>query len=342
MSQALYRTYRPTTWDEVRGQDNVVRALRTSIDAGNPAHAYLFAGGRGTGKTSVARIFARMLGCSSEDIYEIDAASNRGIDDIRELREAVRTLPFNSPYKVYIIDDVHMLTKDSFNSLLKTLEEPPKHVIFILATTEPHKLLDTVVSRCQVFTFKKPGMETLKSIVLDIAKKEGYILDASSASLIALLGDGSFRDTLGILQKVIGASSDKKLTHEEVEKITGAPSSRLVNDFVAAIAYKDAQKGFAALTAAGEANIVMDVYAALVLRMMRAILLLRFDQSIRSVLAEDLSEDDMVFAENLAKDAQARLTSDILRAFITAHNEIPRAFISELPLELALMECVGE
>jgi len=342
MSQALYRTYRPENWDEVKGQEPIVNALRASIEAGNPAHAYLFFGGRGTGKTSVARIFARALGCAAEDIYEIDAASNRGIDDIRELREAVRTLPFRSPYKVYIIDEVHMLTKDSFNALLKTLEEPPKHVIFILATTEPHKLLDTVVSRCQVFSFKKPGMETLKDIVRDVATKEGYTLDASSAGLIALLGDGSFRDTLGILQKVIGASKDKTLSREEVEKITGAPSSRIVNDFVSAVAYKDASKALTALAGAGEANIAMDVYGALILRMMRAVLLLRFDQSMRPVLAEDLSEDDMAFAEGLAKDPHARLTSDTLRAFIKAHNEIPRAFIPVLPLELALMECVGE
>jgi DNA polymerase-3 subunit gamma/tau len=230
MSQALYRTYRPASWSEVRGQESIVAALKAVISAQNPAHAYLFSGGRGTGKTTVARIFARELGCVPEDMYEIDAASNRGIDDIRELREAVRTLPFSSPYKVYIIDEVHMLTKDSFNALLKTLEEPPAHVIFILATTEPHKLLDTVVSRCQVFAFKKPGIETLSDIVRDVAKKEGYDLDASSAGLIALLGDGSFRDTLGMLQKVIGASADKKLTRKEVEAITGAPQSRITAD----------------------------------------------------------------------------------------------------------------
>ncbi|NTV44091.1 MAG: DNA polymerase III subunit gamma/tau [Candidatus Yonathbacteria bacterium] len=342
MSQALYRTYRPENWDEVKGQDPIVNALRASITAGNPAHAYLFAGGRGTGKTSVARIFARALGCAPEDMYEIDAASNRGIDDIRELREAVRTMPFRSPYKVYIIDEVHMLTKDSFNALLKTLEEPPAHVIFILATTEIHKLLDTVVSRCQVFVFKKPGMEILKDIVLSVAKKEGYTLDASSAGLIALLGDGSFRDTLGILQKVIGASADKKLSREEVETITGAPSSQAVNELVSAVAYKDGAKGLSAIASAKGANVAMDVYAKLVLRMMRAVLLLRFDQSMRPVLAEDFSEDDMVFAETLAKDAKARINSDTLRAFITASNDIPRAFIPELPLELALMDCVGE
>jgi DNA polymerase-3 subunit gamma/tau len=342
MSQALYRTYRPASWEEVRGQESIVAALRAAIDAQNPAHAYLFAGGRGTGKTTVARIFARALGCLPDYLYEIDAASNRGIDDIRELREAVRTLPFSSPYKVYIIDEVHMLTKDSFNALLKTLEEPPAHVIFILATTEPHKLLDTVVSRCQVFTFKKPGIETLSDIVRDIAQKEGYDLDASSAGLIALLGDGSFRDTLGILQKVIGASADKKLTRKEVEAITGAPQAEIIHALIEAVAYGDGAKGLDAIRTAKESGVAMDVFAKLVLRNLRALLLLRFDPSVKPVLAEDMAEDELANIEKLAKDAKARVTSGTLRAFIKAENEIARTFIPELPLELAVMECVGE
>jgi DNA polymerase-3 subunit gamma/tau len=341
MSQALYRTYRPASWEEVRGQEGIVTALRATLDAHNPAHAYLFSGGRGTGKTTVARIFARELGCVPEDIYEIDAASNRGIDDIRELREAVRTLPFSSPYKVYIIDEVHMLTKDSFNALLKTLEEPPAHVIFILATTEPHKLLDTVVSRCQVFAFRKPGIETLSKIVRDVAKKEGYDLDASSAGLIALLGDGSFRDTLGILQKVIGASTDKKLTRKEVEAITGAPQSETIATLIEAVVYGDGAKGLEAIRTAKESGVVMDVFTKLVLRNLRALLLLRFDSSIKGVLQEDIGEDDLTKLETLAKDRNARITADTLRTFITAEYEISRTFIPELPLELAVMDCVG-
>ncbi|MBC8465324.1 MAG: DNA polymerase III subunit gamma/tau, partial [Parcubacteria group bacterium] len=293
MSQALYRTYRPASWEEVRGQESIVSTLRAAVEAGNPAHAYLFSGGRGTGKTTVARIFAKDLGCVPEDIYEIDAASNRGIDDIRELREAVYTLPFSSPYKVYIIDEVHMLTKDSFNALLKTLEEPPAHVIFILATTEPHKLLDTVVSRCQVFTFKKPGIETLSDIVRDVAKKEGYELDASSAGLIALLGDGSFRDTLGMLQKVIGASSDKKLSRAEVETITGAPQVETIHVLIEAVCYADGAKGLGAIRTAKESGVAMDVFAKLLLRNFRTLLLLRFDPKIKAVLAEDMAEDEL-------------------------------------------------
>src|ERR1035437_8095361 len=153
----LYRTYRPTKWSEIMGQDHIVGALKDALANNRIAHAYLFSGSRGTGKTTTARILARELRTADEDIYEIDAASNRGIDNIRELREHVSVLPFSSPFKVYIIDEVHMLSKDAWNALLKTLEEPPKHAIFILATTELDKVPETIISRCQTFTFRKPG-----------------------------------------------------------------------------------------------------------------------------------------------------------------------------------------
>ena len=152
---ALYRKYRPKNFKEVLGQDHIVDVLESSVDTNKDSHAYLFVGSRGTGKTSVARIFATSIGVSANDLYEIDAASNRGIEDIRELRDGARVLPFDSKYKVYIIDEVHMLSKDAWGALLKILEEPPKHVIFILATTEFHKVPETIISRCQVFVFKK-------------------------------------------------------------------------------------------------------------------------------------------------------------------------------------------
>src|SRR3989338_3017914 len=206
---ALYRKYRPQKFDDVVGQDHIVSVLEGAVKRGEIAHAYLFSGTRGTGKTSVARILAKEIKTTATDLVEIDAASNTSVEDVRSLNESVHSLPFESKYKVYIIDEVHMLSKSAFNALLKRLEEPPKHVVFILATTEIEKLPETVVSRCQVFQFKKPSQEILREMVLRIAKKEGFTLEPSSADLIALLGDGSFRDTQGILQKVITSSADK-------------------------------------------------------------------------------------------------------------------------------------
>ena len=228
---ALYRKYRPETWEEVLGQEHIVSVLKESAKQKKISHAYLFAGSRGIGKTSVARILAREAGVTPNDIYEMDAASNRGIDDVRALREAVNVLPLESPYKVYIVDEAHMLTKEAFNALLKTLEEPPKHVIFILATTEIEKLPETIVSRCQVFTFKKAVARYLEKNGSRRRQKEGLKIDESSADLIALLGDGSFRDAYGVLQKVAGLSGDKNLSREEVEKILGVPAGGFDREF---------------------------------------------------------------------------------------------------------------
>src|SRR3990167_617111 len=218
-AMALYRTYRPMQFADVRGQEQVVSVLEAAVKSGNIAHAYLFAGGRGTGKTSMARLLAKALDTADEDMYEMDAASNRGIDEIRELREGVTTLPFNSQYKFYIIDEAHALTRDAWGALLKTLEEPPAHVVFVLATTELDKVPETIQSRCQVFQFKKPSHDVLKKLVLDVAKKEDAVIEPAGAELIALMGDSSFRDTLGILQKVLTVSNDKKISEEEVAKV---------------------------------------------------------------------------------------------------------------------------
>ena len=169
---ALYRKYRPETWSEVIGQDHIVKVISGGLKAGKVAHAYLLCGPRGTGKTTIARIIARELGTSANDINEMDAASNRGIDDIRNINENVRTLPFDSKYKIYILDEVHMFTKDAWNALLKTIEEPPEHVIFILATTELEKVPETIISRCQSFIFKKPNDAILSEHIKILQRKK--------------------------------------------------------------------------------------------------------------------------------------------------------------------------
>lgn len=238
---ALYRKYRPQTFSDVVGQEQAVELLTQAIKQKKISHAYLFCGGRGTGKTTVARIVARDIGCNDEDIIEIDAASNRGIDEIRDLREAVRTAPFSSPYKVYIIDEAHMLTKEAANALLKTLEEPPRHVIFILATTDPEKLPQTIVSRCQKVVFKNPDIETLANRLVYVAKQEGGAkISPESARKIAAHGKGSYRDALGILEQVlVSAAKLGEIAEDKIAGILGFTEEEQLLMLLEAVCKKD-------------------------------------------------------------------------------------------------------
>ncbi|HRH22776.1 MAG TPA: DNA polymerase III subunit gamma/tau [Candidatus Paceibacterota bacterium] len=343
MSQeVLYRKYRPHKFSDVVGQDHVIKGLKGAVESDTVSHAYLFAGSRGTGKTSIARIFAREIGTSPSDLYEIDAASNRGIDDVRALREAVSTLPFESKYKVYIIDEVHMLTKEAFNALLKTLEEPPAHVVFILATTEMDALPETILSRCQVFSFKRPNTAMVKDVVLRVSKKEGYTLEPAGAELIALLGDGSFRDAYGMLQKVIASSDGKKIGLKEVEEITGAPRGEVVNAMVSAIALKKIDDAFSALGVVVKQGIDMQVFMELLLTKMRAILLSRYSPVAEKGFADDFSAEDYALIQKLAHDSTASISSDTLRILLKACEETGTGPIAELPLELALLRIIKE
>lgn len=338
---ALYRKYRPQNFADVRGQEAVVTALEGALKSGNVPHALLFSGSRGTGKTSIARIFASALGTSPIDIYEIDAASNRGIDDIRELREAVHTLPYESKHKVYIIDEVHMLTKEAFNALLKTLEEPPAHVVFILATTEPDKLLDTITSRCQVFSFKAPSRELLRETVTDVAAKESFTLSPDGADLVALAADGSFRDALGITQKVIMASPDAHADADEVAGIIGAPKGTLVMDIIDALHTRDTARALAAIAAAYEQNIDMQLLVRLILERMRAVMLARHDGKNDAVLAH-YREDDRAALTALARDVRSPINSKLLARLLVAAEQTGRTYMPQLPLELAVIESTTE
>jgi DNA polymerase-3 subunit gamma/tau len=339
MTEVLYRKYRPQKFSDVLGQDQIVKVLEAEVSSGKVSHAYLFAGTRGTGKTSVARILATSLGTTANDIYEIDAASNTGVDDIRALSDSVQTLPFDSKYKIYILDEVHMLSKSAANALLKTLEEPPEYVIFILATTELHKIMETVLSRCEVYTFKKPSLDVLKKNVERVAKKEGFEISGESAELIALLGDGSFRDTLGILQKIISSSADKKITDNEVRLITGAPKRELVGEIISAISAKNLGTALSAVHSAKKENLDMSVFLKLILRSARAILLLRFDAG--NVIKNELSEIEFAFLSDLAKTDKV-FSSQVLVELLTALELTASAHIPSLPLELALINIIGQ
>ncbi|MBP6925634.1 MAG: DNA polymerase III subunit gamma/tau [Candidatus Pacebacteria bacterium] len=331
---ALYRKYRPETFEDVLGQDHVITTLRGALHNKTVAHAYLFAGTRGTGKTSIARIFARELGCSKNDIYEIDAASNRGIDDIRALRDAVQTRPLESPYKVYIIDEVHMLTKDAFNALLKTLEEPPQHVIFILATTELHKVLDTVISRCQVFRFNTPGQGPLVTMLQKVAAQEGYDLAEDAAEIMSLLSDGSFRDAQGVLQKVLSAVAEKKITREMVEPIIGVPQDELVEKFTSACASGDTDGMLGVVQTLKEQSYGMHVFLLLVLRKVRLILSLRYGTSLRAEIKKELSAREYDFAMSLIGSEGAQLNAGLLAKLLEALQNSKFASIQSLPLEM--------
>ena len=247
--QALYRKYRPKTFDDVYGQEIIITTLKNIVKNNKLTHAYLFIGPRGTGKTSIAKIFAKSINCTDSidgiscekceicknsnnneniDIIEMDAASNNGVDEIREIRNHVTLLPTISKYKVYIIDEVHMLTTGAFNALLKTLEEPPKHVIFILATTEPHKIPLTIISRCQSFEFKPIPKNTIMKRLKDICEKENINIDDKSLEMIALDSNGGLRDAIGLLDQ-LNAYSGGNIKYEDVLLLNGRISMEQLN-----------------------------------------------------------------------------------------------------------------
>ncbi len=240
MYLALYRKYRPKTFDEVIGQDHIVKTLINQIKLDKISHAYLFCGSRGTGKTSTAKIFAKAINClnpknsspclecevcksldgTNIDVLEIDAASNNGVDEIRDLREKVKYPPVVGKYKVYIIDEVHMLSTSAFNALLKTLEEPPAHTVFVLATTEVHKLPATILSRCLRFDFRLVSLEDLSELLRNILNKESVKFDEQAINIIARAGEGSVRDTISIADRCVSFAGDD-LTYQKVLQVLG-------------------------------------------------------------------------------------------------------------------------
>ena len=336
--QSLYRAYRPHTFKDLIGQDQIVRPLQEQLSLKKVGHAYLFAGSRGLGKTSVARIFAQELGVSDRDLYEIDAASNNGVDEIRSLTEQVYTLPFNSPYKVYILDEAHMLSKGAWNAFLKTLEEPPAQAIIILPTTDLEKVPETVRSRCQVFEFRKPNREGLSTLVASVAKKEGYSLELAGADLIGMLADGSYRDALSVLEKVLASATDKKLSLVEVEQATGAPKHALVCALVRALSEGKTEEALVAVRSASGQDVDMNLYLSLVLEFMRSVLLVRHAPELRKDIQAELGADVYGEVEALASTKDSKLTHNTLRMFLDAASRMRFSPIPALPLELAVLE----
>ena len=246
MFQALYRKYRPQTFTDIVGQNHIVSVLKNEIDKDQISHAYLFYGSRGTGKTSIAKIFANEVNGNEEyqkenvDIIEIDAASNNGVDEVRDIKEAIKFLPTEGKYKVYIIDEVHMLTTAAFNALLKTLEEPPAHVIFILATTEIHKIPATILSRCQRFEFKNLSQEQLIDRLKYISENEGIVIEDAAIEKIATLAKGGLRDAISILDQVSNYS--EKITLDHILEVTSSISEDDILEFYRSLLQGDVTK----------------------------------------------------------------------------------------------------
>jgi DNA polymerase-3 subunit gamma/tau len=353
-AQALYRRWRPQTFDDVFGQAPIVRTLRNAVASDRLAHAYLFTGVRGTGKTSVARILAKAANCTGGgdkpcnacdacvsitegralDLIEIDAASNTGVDDVRDLRDKINFAPNALRYKVYIIDEVHMLSTAAFNALLKTLEEPPAHALFILATTEPHKVPDTIVSRCQRHDFRRVPREVLVGKLERIAAAEGVRVEPAALELLAKTATGSFRDAESLLDQVLATGED--VTLELVRETLGTPTGEIVGELVAALVAGDAAAGLGRIDAALDQGVDPRQLQGQLLDALRQLMLVQMgvDPAVLDLPAEAVAQ----LQEQASRIAPAALTAAI-RRFNEARPSPDRSQPG-LALELALVETV--
>jgi DNA polymerase-3 subunit gamma/tau len=352
MSQALYRKWRPQTWGEVSGQAHVTQTLQNAVAADRIGHAYLFSGPRGTGKTSVARLLAKAANCLAEDrstrpcnqcahclavnkgnfldLIEIDAASNNGVDDVRDLRDKINFSPNQGKYKVYIIDEVHMLSTQAFNALLKTLEEPPPHAIFILATTEIHKIPATVLSRCQRHEFKRATVEDITNQLKEIAAAEKIPVDEDALTLIARQATGSFRDAISLLDQM--ASIGQTITLEATHAILGTAASQNVLDLVEAIHKNQPADGLNVLQAAMDAGTDTRMLARQVVEYLRALLLIKLGNTEQANLPKETLKQAKVHAAAFTSPQILHM----VREFNAVAADTRGSWQPSLGLELAL------
>src|SRR5712692_3591681 len=357
-SQSLYRKWRSQTFGDLVGQEPVVRTLQNALKSGNLAHAYLFTGPRGTGKTSTARLLAKTINCTnpvngepcnqcqqcreitagnSFNVIEIDAASNRGIDSIRDLREKVMMPPSTGKYKVYVLDEAHMLTTEAFNALLKTLEEPPPYAIFVLATTDVHKMLPTVLSRCQRFDFKRITTRQIVEHLHFVAEQEHVKLERAAAELIARAAAGGMRDALSLLDQAI-AYAGEEIALAQVQMMLGVADPQAIHKLVMYVAQLDSSGGLHLLHELSEAGADLRQINAQVVEYWRALMLAKAGADVTTIL--DLTEDETGDVMQIARQFGLEELTECARTF--AQNDLMQKNqgTPQLGLELAFLACV--
>ncbi len=354
---ALYRKYRPTEFEDVKGQDHIVTTLQNQVRADRIGHAYLFCGTRGTGKTTVAKILARAVNCehpvngspcgecamcrsiaagSSLNVIEIDAASNNGVDDVRQIREEVSYPPTEGRYKVYIIDEVHMLSVSAFNALLKTLEEPPAYVVFILATTEPHKLPVTILSRCQRYDFHRITIDTIAGRLQELIQKEGIEADDAALRYIARAADGSMRDGMSLLDQCISFYLGQKLTLDHVLEVLGAVDTTVFAQLLEAVLEDDAPGAIAVVEELVRQGRDLGQFVNDFIWYLRNLLLVRASDRMEDIL--DMSSENLAVLRAEAEQVDETVVMRYIRIFSELSNDMRYASQKRVLLEIAILK----
>ena len=356
----LYRKYRPQSFSEIIGQEHVVQTLTNSINSKSISHAYLFSGPRGSGKTTIARIFAKAINCEkpdglepcnkcnscleimasrSMDLIEIDAASHTGVDEVRDLISGIKFAPIKSKYKIFIIDECHQLSKPAANALLKTLEEPPAHAIFVLATTEAHKMIPTIISRCQRFDFKRLNVQKIIEKLEFILKKENIKFEPPVLPLIALSARGSLRDAESLLDKCINFAGGI-IKAADIKELLGIVEVGQIAQFVDFIARQDAKEAILHINAMVDNGVDLQEFSKTLVFYARNMLLLKISDAFLSAENSGFSQEEVLAMKTQTEKFTEKEIQKMLESFIEAENKMKYAAILQLPLELAVIDII--